>query len=39
MNPHALETLYTRLGQPAWFWPVVITTLFVILPCIGSSLE
>lgn len=39
MNPHALETLYHRLGQPAWFWPLVLGFLFVVLPSLASALQ
>ena len=28
MNAHLLEALYQRLGQPAWFWPAVLSTVF-----------
>lgn len=38
-NPHALEALYHRLGCPAWFWPAVLSLIFVVLPLIGGALE
>lgn len=34
-----LERLYDHIGQPAYFWPAVITTIFVVLPCLASALE
>jgi len=34
-----LERLYDHLGQPAYFWPAVITAIFVVLPCVASALE
>jgi len=34
-----LEQLYERLGRPVWFWPAVVTTIFVVLPCAASALE
>ncbi len=34
-----LERLYTRLGEPAYFWPAVMFTLFIVLPCAASALE
>lgn len=34
-----LERLYDHLGQPSWFWPAVIATVFVVLPCVASALE
>ncbi len=36
MNPYALESLYQRLGQPAWFWPVVMAALCALI-VVGSS--
>lgn len=36
MSPYMLERLYFRLGQPAWFWPSVLSLLFV-LTIVGSS--
>jgi hypothetical protein len=38
-NQSILEDLYIRLGRPAYFWPAVITTIFVVLPCVASALE
>ena len=31
MNPHALEALAQRLGNPPWFWPLVWAVLFGLL--------
>lgn len=39
MSPHALEALYHRMGQPAWFWPAVVGFLLVGLPIIACVLE
>jgi len=39
MNPFALERLHARLGKPAWFWPAVLFTIFVALPCLASALD
>lgn len=39
MSPHLLEELADRLGQPAWFWPLVLTVLFVVLPLLAGALE
>lgn len=39
MNAHLLETLYHRLGRPAWFWPAVLTVLFVGGPLLAGALE
>lgn len=39
LNPHALETLHDKLGQPRWFWPVVMFTVFVALPLLASYVE
>jgi hypothetical protein len=30
MSPYLLEDLYIRLGQPSWFWPCVMSLLFVL---------
>lgn len=38
MNPHLLQELDDRLGNPAWFWPVVMTLLFVLI-VLGSSIS
>lgn len=34
-----LERLYDYMGQPSWFWPAVITAIFVALPSIAGALE
>lgn len=39
MNPHTLEALHNRLGQPVWFWPLVLTVLFVGAPLLMGALE
>jgi hypothetical protein len=39
MSPHALENLFIRLGSPAWFWPLVMFILFIVLPLLASYLE
>lgn len=31
MNPNYLEDLYARLGRPAWFWPLVMFLIFVLI--------
>lgn len=36
MSPHALEALYVRLGQPAWFWPAVFALLLSLFVLGGS---
>ncbi len=36
MSPYLLERLYYRLGQPVWFWPSVLTLIFVLF-VVGSS--
>ncbi len=35
-SPFLLERLYIRLGQPAWYWPTVMTLIFVLY-VVGSS--
>ena len=32
---NGLSILDSRLGNPAWFWPAVMFTLFIALPCIA----
>jgi len=39
VNPNMLESLYHRLGKPAYFWPAVLFTIFVALPCLASVLD
>ena len=34
-----LERLYTRLGEPAWFYPVVIFAMLVVVPVLASAVE
>lgn len=36
INPHALETLYERLGSPRWFWPAVFFALFLLIGFAGG---
>lgn len=39
MNPYLFKRLHTRLGSPAWFWPAVLFTIFIALPCLASALD
>lgn len=39
MNAFALERLYDRLGKPAAFWPAVMFTIFIALPCLASAID
>jgi hypothetical protein len=39
MKHFALERLYHRLGHPAYFWPLVMFTLFIVLPCLASAVD
>ena len=39
MNPYYLEALYHRMGQPKYFWPAVMFTIFVALPLLASAVE
>ena len=34
-----LSMLYDHLGQPAWFYPVVIFTLLIVMPVLASAIE
>lgn len=34
-----MEALFNRLGQPRWFWPVVMFVLFIALPLLASYVE
>ena len=34
-----LERLYIQLGEPEWFYPAVLTIIFVVLPCLASLFE
>lgn len=34
-----LEAIYTRLGEPSWYWPAVISVIFIGLPLAASALE
>lgn len=36
MNPYFLETLYRRLGRPAWFWPLVAIVLLALFGLAGN---
>ena len=38
MTPYMLEALYHRLGQPAWFWPLVMAVLIALM-CLGGNSE
>lgn len=38
MSPYLLERLYVRLGEPRWFWPAVLTLIFVLW-VLGSSID
>jgi len=33
-----LSILHRKLGKPAWFWPLVLSLIFVVLPCVASAL-
>lgn len=35
-SPYLLERLYFRLGKPTWYWPTVLTLIFVLF-VLGSS--
>lgn len=35
-SPFLLERLDIYLGRPAWFWPVVLTMLLVLIICASS---
>ena len=35
-SPYLLERLYFRLGEPTWYWPTVLTLIFVLF-VLGSS--
>ena len=37
MNPNFLEQIYHDLGNPRWFWPLVLFAIFVLI-VLGSSL-
>jgi len=34
-----LSILDAKLVQPAYFWPAVMFTLFIALPCLASSVD
>ncbi len=36
LSPYLLERLYIRLGEPTWYWPTVLTLIFVLF-VVGSS--
>ena len=36
-HPFALEALYIRLGQPAWFWPLVMVILLALMCLAGNN--
>lgn len=36
MSPYLLERIYIRLGKPIWYWPTVLTLIFVLF-VLGSS--
>lgn len=36
---NGLSILDSRLGNPAWFWPAVMFTLFIVLPCLASAVD
>ena len=37
MTPHGLEALYIRLGQPVWFWPLVMVILLALMCLAGNN--
>ena len=39
MSPHALERLYTRLGEPPYFWPAVLAVMFIGVPLLVSAID
>lgn len=38
MNPYLLQALDDYLGNPPWFWPAVLTLLFLLM-VLGSSIS
>lgn len=38
MNAYLFEDLYNYLGQPLWFWPVVLTLLLLVIVA-GASVS
>lgn len=36
---NGLSILAAKLGHPAWFWPTVMFTLFIVLPCLASAVD
>ena len=36
---NGLSILDAKLGHPTYFWPLVMFTLFIVLPLAASSLE
>jgi hypothetical protein len=36
LSPYLLERLYSRLGEPTWYWPTVLMLIFVLF-VVGSS--
>lgn len=34
---NGLSILDAKLGHPRYFWPAVMFTLFVVLPCLASA--
>lgn len=34
-----LSILESKLGSPRWFWPAVMFTLFIVLPCLASAVD
>lgn len=43
MNPiyltDGLSILHRKLGEPKWYWPAVMFTIFVVLPLVASAVE
>lgn len=31
MSAHLLEDLFTRLGEPAWYWPAVLAVVLALV--------
>lgn len=36
---NGLSILDAKLGHPRAFWPAVMFTLFIVLPCLASALD
>ena len=38
-SPYILEQAYEYFGRPRYFWPAVLFTIFIALPCLASALD